>query len=83
MKTIKEKYPIEAKELRQATLLIVTSILMMILIPILVLTDIIGSVSYLSFFIFYYILKKQCIVYEGVKYYIQLLDEPEDEDLNN
>jgi hypothetical protein len=83
MKTIKEKYPIEAKELRQATLLIVTSILMMILIPILVFTDIIGSVSYLSFFIFYYILKKQCIVYEGVKYYIQLLDEPEDEDLNN
>jgi hypothetical protein len=83
MKTIKEKYPIEAKELRQATILILISMLMMLLIPILVLTDIIGSISYLSFFVFYYILKKQCIIYEGIKYYIQLMEEPDDLDLKN
>ena len=79
MKKLMEKYPEEAKELRQSSLLIKISLVMLIAIPLMIFMNILTSVSFLSFFIFSYILKKQCKEYAAIQNCMKLMEELENE----
>ena len=79
MKKLTEKYPEEAKELKQSSLLIKISLVMLIAIPLMFFLNILTSVSFLSFFIFSYILKKQCKEYAAIQNCMKLMEELENE----
>ncbi len=79
MKVLMEKYPEEAKALRQSSLLIKISLVMLIAIPSMIFMNILTSVSFLSFFIFSYILKKQCKEYAAIQDCMKLMEELENE----
>ena len=80
MKKLMEKYPEEAKALRQSSLLIKISLVMLIAIPLMIFMNILNSSAYISFFIFIYILKKQCREYAAIQDCMKLMEELEKED---
>lgn len=79
MKELMEKYPEEVKALRQSSLLIKISLVMLIAIASMIFMNILTSVSFLSFFIFSYILKKQCKEYAAIQDCMKLMEELENE----
>lgn len=79
MKELMKKYPEEAKALRQSSLLIKISLVMLIAIPLMIFMNVLNSYAYFSFFIFSYILKKQCREYAAIQDCMKLMEELEKE----
>lgn len=83
MKTHKEKYPEETREMFYSSILISLSLVFIFGIPILVFLEIMETYTYLSFFIFLYVLKKECYEYEINQIMIESQEEIEKEKMEN
>lgn len=83
MKIHKEKYPEETREIFYSSILISLSLVFIFGIPILVFLEIMETFTYLSFFIFLYVLKKECYEYEINQIMIESQEEMEKEKMEN
>lgn len=83
MKTNKEKYPEETRYMFYSSILIRLSLVFIFGIPILVFFEIMETYTYLSFFIFLYVLKKECYEYEINQTMIEIQEEMEKEKTEN
>ena len=83
MKTNKEKYPEETRHMFYSSILIRLSLVFIFGIPILVFFEIMETYTYLSFFIFLYVLKKECYEYEINQTMIEIQEEMEKEKTEN
>ncbi len=83
MKTDKEKYPEETRYMFYSSILIRLSLVFIFGIPILVFFEIMETYTYLSFFIFLYVLKKECYEYEINQTMIEIQEEMEKEKMEN
>ena len=83
MKTDKEKYPEETRYMFYSSILIRLSLVFIFGIPILVFFEIMETYTYLSFFIFLYVLKKECYEYEINQTMIEIQEEMEKEKTEN
>ena len=83
MKTDKEKYPEETRYMFYSSILIRLSLVFIFGIPILVFFEIMETYTYLSFFIFLYILKKECYEYAINQTMIEIQEEMEKEKTEN
>ena len=83
MKTDKEKYPEETRYMFYSSILIRLSLVFIFGIPILVFFEIMETYTYLSFFIFLYVLKKECYEYEIKQIMIEIKKEIDKEKSEN
>ena len=83
MKTNKEKYPEETRYMFYSSILIRLSLVFIFGIPILVFFEIMETYTYLSFFIFLYVLKKECYEYAINQTMIEIQEEMEKEKTEN
>ena len=83
MKTHKEKYPEEMRYMYYSSILIRLSLVFIFGIPILVFFEIMETYTYLSFFIFLYVLKKECSRYEIKQIMIEIKKVMEKEKTEN
>ncbi|MEY3499301.1 MAG: hypothetical protein RL308_970 [Bacteroidota bacterium] len=83
MKTDKEKYPEETRYMFYSSILIRLSLVFIFGIPILVFFEIMETYTYLSFFIFLYVLKKECYEYAINQTMIEIQEEMEKEKMEN
>ena len=83
MKTDKEKYPEEMRYMYYSSILIRLSLVFIFGIPILVFFEILETYTYLSFFIFLYVLKKECSRYEIKQIIIEIKKVMEKEKTEN
>lgn len=83
MKTHKEKYPEETRCIFYSSILIILSLVFIFGIPILVFFEIMETYTYLSFFIFLYVLKKECSRYETKQIMIEIKKELEKQKKEN
>jgi hypothetical protein len=83
MKTNKEKYPEETRYMFYSSILIRLSLVFIFGIPILVFFEIMETYTYLSFFIFLYVLKKECYEYAINQTMIEIQEEMEKEKMEN
>jgi hypothetical protein len=83
MKTHKEKYPEETRCIFYSSILIILSLIFIFGIPVLVFLEILENYTYLSFFIFLYVLKKECSRYEIKQIMIEIKKELEKQKTEN
>ena len=83
MKTHKEKYTEEMRCIFYSSILIILSLIFIFGIPVLVFFEIMETYTYLSFFIFLYVLKKECYEYEINQIMIESQEEMEKEKTEN